>query len=58
MGNLSNDGGDSNKNGKKAIGLDKQNNNYACTSPFFVFLGSRFTTATWNLLISGACFMG
>ena len=31
----SNDGGDSNKDGKKAIGLDKQNNNYACTSPFF-----------------------
>ena len=35
MGNLSNDGGDSNKNGEKAIGLDKQNNNYACASPFF-----------------------
>ena len=45
MGRLSNDGGDSNKNGEKAVGLDKQNNNYACTSPFFVFLGSHFMTA-------------
>ena len=27
---LSNDDGDGNENGKKAIGLDKQNNNFAC----------------------------
>ena len=26
---LSNDDGDGNENGKKAIGLDKQNNNFA-----------------------------
>ena len=56
MGKLSNDGGDSNKNGKKAIGLDEQNNNYACASPFFVFLGSHFMTAIWNLLILRAHF--
>ena len=58
MWSLSNDGGDNNKIGKKAIGLDKQNNNYACASHFFVFLGSHFMTATWTLLISCAGFMG
>ena len=33
---LRNDDGDSNENGKKAIGLDKQNNNFAPASRFFV----------------------
>ena len=33
---LSNDDGDGNENGKKAIGLDWQNNNFACASRFFV----------------------
>ena len=33
---LSNDDGDGNENGKKAKGLDKQNNNFACTLRFFV----------------------
>ena len=36
IGSLSNNDGDSNENGKKAIGLDWQNNNFACTSRFFV----------------------
>ena len=36
LGGLSNDEGDVNKNGKKAIGLDWQNNNTACAS--FLFL--------------------
>ena len=36
LGGLSNDEGDVNKNGKKAIGLDWQNNNAACAS--FLFL--------------------
>ena len=35
-GNLSNDDGDVNENGKKAIGLDWQNNNFARASRFFV----------------------
>ena len=33
---LSNDDGDVNENGKKAIGLDWQNNNFARASRFFV----------------------
>ena len=33
---LSNDDGDVNKNGKKVIGLDWQNNNFARASRFFV----------------------
>jgi len=38
LGSLSNDDGDGNgnENGKKAIGLDWQNNNFACASCFFV----------------------
>ena len=33
---LSNDDGDRNENGKKAISLDQQNNNFGCASRFFV----------------------
>ena len=33
---LSNDDGDGNENGKEAKGLDKQNNNFARASRFFV----------------------
>ena len=36
MGSLSNDDGDGNENGKKAIGLLWQNNNFARASRFFV----------------------
>ena len=36
IGSLSNDDGDLNENGKKAIGLDWQNNNFARVSRFFV----------------------
>ena len=36
LGSLSNDDGDGNENGKKAIGLDKQNINFARASRFFV----------------------
>ena len=35
LGSLSNDDGDGNDNGKKAIGLDWQNNNFAHASHFF-----------------------
>ena len=35
-GRLRNDDGDGNENGKKAIGLDWQNNNFARASRFFV----------------------
>ena len=34
LGSLSNDDGDGNENGKKAIGLDKQNNNFASDHAF------------------------
>ena len=34
IGSLSNDDGDGNENGKKAIGLDKQNNNFARAARF------------------------
>ena len=36
VGSLNNDDGDANENGKKAMGLDWQNNNSARTSCFFV----------------------
>ena len=36
LGSLRNDDGDGNENGKKAIGLEKQNNNFARSSRFFV----------------------
>ena len=36
LGSLSNDDGDGNENGKKAMGLDWQNNNFASASRFFV----------------------
>ena len=36
LGNLSNENGDVNKNGKKAIALDWPKNNFACASRFFV----------------------
>ena len=35
QGTLNNDDGDSNENGKKAIALDWQNNNFARASRFF-----------------------
>ena len=35
-GSLSKDDGDGNENGKKAKGLDKQNNNFVCASRFIV----------------------
>ena len=36
LGSLRNDDGDGNENGKKAIGLDWQNKNFARASRFFV----------------------
>ena len=36
MGSLSNDDGDVNENGNKAVGLDGQNNNIALASRLFV----------------------
>ena len=36
IGSLSNDDGDGNENCKKAIGLDWQNNKFACASRFLV----------------------
>ena len=38
LGSLSNNDGDVNKNDKKEIGLDWQNNNFECASRFFVQL--------------------
>ena len=42
LGSLSNDDGDGNEYGKKAKGLDKENNNFARASRFFVVPNSRF----------------
>ena len=36
IGSLSNDDGDGKENGKKELGLDWQNNNFACASRFFL----------------------
>ena len=47
VGSLSNNDGDGNENGKKAIDLDWQNNNFAGASRlFYTFLYNRCTTAT------------
>ena len=46
------DHNEGNENGKKVIGLYKQNDNFACASRFFTFLSHYCTTATWNFLIS------
>ena len=40
LGSLRNDEDDRNENGTKAIGLDKQNNNFARASRFFVHLSA------------------
>ena len=41
-GSLTNDDGDGNENGKKAVGLDKQNNYFARVSRFFVHFSAVF----------------
>ena len=51
LGSLRNDYDDGNENGKKAIGLDKQNNNFAITL-FCTLLCRRCTSTTLNCLIS------
>ena len=49
----SNDDGDVNAKGRKAIGLNWPNNNFARTSRFLgTFLCRHFTTTTWKCLIS------
>ena len=49
---LCNDDGDLNENGKKAIGLDWQDNNFARVSRFFcTFLCRHCTTTMWTVLI-------
>ena len=40
VGSLRKNDGDNNENGKKATGLDKQNNNFACASRFFVHISA------------------
>ncbi|MCG8366340.1 MAG: hypothetical protein MJA27_23765, partial [Pseudanabaenales cyanobacterium] len=54
LGSLNNDDSDGNENGKKAIGLDWQNNNFARASRrlFCTFLCRRCTTTSPNWLIS------
>ena len=44
IGSLSDDNGNGNKNGKKTMSLDWQNNNFARASCFFVHL---FAVAAW-----------
>ena len=52
LGSLSNDDGDGNENGKKAMGLDWQNNNFARASRFFVY----FLTVVARLQSESASF--
>ena len=56
LGSLSNDDGDGdgdgNENGKKAVGLDWQNNNFARVSRFFVY----FLAVVARLLSESASF--
>ena len=40
LGSLRNDDDDGNESGKKAIGLDKQNNSFARASRFFVHVSA------------------
>ena len=56
-GSFSNVHGDGNDNGKNAMGQDKQNNNFAPASRFFVqkFLCRQNTTSTWKCLILRFC---
>ena len=48
----SNDDGNGNENGKKAISLDWQNNFARASRSFCTFLCRHFTTTTWKCLIS------
>ena len=52
LGSLNNDDGDGNKNGKKAIGLDWQNNNFTCASFFLVHIFAVTAPTTCNFLVS------
>ena len=54
IGRLSNDDddGDINDNGKKAIGLDWQNNSCTCITLFCTFFSRRCTTTVGKCLIS------
>ena len=52
LGNLNNYDGDGNKNGKNAIGLDQQNNNFARASCLFVHFLAVTAPTTLNVLIS------
>ena len=57
MGSLSNDDGDSNKNGRKPIGLDWQNNNFARASHLSVHFVAFVAQLVHEFLISRALFM-
>ena len=52
---IRNDGGDGNENGKKAIGLDWQNNNFARASRLFVHF---FAVAVYNVKMPNFTFCG
>ena len=49
---LSDNDGSGDEDGKKAIILDWQNDNFACASRFLYFLCGRSMTTTWKCLIS------
>ena len=57
MGSLSNDDGDGNKNGKKPIGLDWQNNNFAHASHLSIHFVAFVAQLVHEFLISHALFM-
>jgi len=54
---LRNDDGNDNKNGRKAIGLDWQNNNFARASHLFVHFLAFVAQLRHEFLISRALFM-
>ena len=57
IGSLSNDNGDGSENGKKAVGLDRQNNNFARASRFLVHFFA-VTTRLYHVKVPNFTFCG
>ena len=57
IGSLSNDNGDGSENGKKAVGLDRQNNNFARASRFLVHFFA-VTTRLYHMKVPNFTFFG
>ena len=55
--NKTNDDGDGKENGKKKMFINNKQQLCTCITLFCTFLCRRYTTSTWNFLISRARFM-